>query len=249
MRPRSRRILGSHLSFARRDSSLAIAASSAISAVSQIATGGFSVAIMQVSAIRIGFHLGRGDARAAQMAMWITIGMATLISALVLFIVWPLALPICELVTVSVPVQHASAIIMAATFVGSWLGMIVQILTSGVLGGQGRTLIITLLSFGFELPASIGSVAIMVLVLKFRMPDGLLKINWVNAAVSAIELVVVGLLVLCSDWNKYARLARERQEAAQREDEAAEAAPASVEPLEAAAGGAEAQAPAAATPA
>ena len=117
---------------------LAIAASSAIAAISQISTSGFSVALTQVAAVRVGFHLGRGDARGAQMAMWIVLVGALIINLGALFLVWPLALPISRLITVSDAVQHATALIAAASFVNGGLSVFVGILTSGVLGGQGR---------------------------------------------------------------------------------------------------------------
>ena len=96
------------------------------------------------------------------------------------------------------------------------------------------TLMITILSFCFELPASIGGIVIMVVVLKWRMPDGLLRITWVNAGLALLELVIVGAIVLCGNWARYAKEARERQEAAQAE--------ATTEPLEVGAQEQEAQA-------
>ena len=62
----------------------------------------------------------------------------------------------------------------------------------------------------------------MVLVLRWRMPDGLLHITWVNAALALLELVIVGAIVLCGDWVRYAREARARQEAAEATAESSE---------------------------
>ena len=52
-----------------------------------------------------------------------------------------------------------AAELVAAAFIAAGLSQLVSIGTSGVLSGQGRTLVTTLLSFGFELPASIGGTA------------------------------------------------------------------------------------------
>jgi len=212
--------------------SLAIATSSASAAISQIATQGFAVAFTQVAAVRVGFHLGRGDGEAAKLAMGVVLVGSTLVSVVALFICWPAAEPISSLATTSEDVIHATAMMMASVFVGAGLSQVVGILTGGVLGGMGRTFIITLISFGFELPASIGGVAVMVFVLKWRMPYGLMDINWGLAAINVFELLVVGGIILCTDWAKCAREARDRQEAEEAEEAAA--APATVSPLEAA---------------
>jgi MATE family multidrug resistance protein len=209
---------------------LAIAASSAVGAVAQVASSGVSQAFIAVSAVRVGFHLGKGDSRNAQRAMWLVVIGSTIFNTILVFAFWPLNEALCSLVTSDVQVLKVAAALVAAQFVQAGLSQLVSIGTSGVLGGQGRTFIITLLSFGFELPTSIGGVAIMVYVLKWRMPDGMLKITWANAAVALLELVIVAGIVLCSDWKRYAREARARQEAAA----AADAEP-TVEPIVAAA--------------
>ena len=213
---------------------LAIAASSAVSAASQVASSGLSAAFTAVAAVRVGYHLGRGDAHAAHAAMWIIVLVSTACSLLIVFSLWPLAGPLCSLVTDDPDVRPVAATLIAASFVQAGLSQLVGIGTSGVLGGQGRTLMITILSFCFELPASIGGIVIMVVVLKWRMPDGLLRITWVNAGLALLELVIVGAIVLCGNWARYAKEARERQEAAQAE--------ATTEPLEVGAQEQEAQA-------
>ena len=215
---------------------VAIAASSAVQAAAQVASQGTAVALTAVGAVRVGYYLGAGDAHGAKMAMWIVLATSLITGLITLFVVWPLSDPIIGLVTDDDTVKPVAEALVAATFVQCVVGAIVQVLTSGVLGGQGRTLVITLISFGFELPTSIGGVAIMVLVLKWRMPDGLLNITWVNAAIGAFEMFIVGVVVLCGDWEKYAREALQRQEAARAENaanEAAAAAPSAVEPLQA----------------
>merc|ERR1712187_367999 len=62
---------------------------------------------------------------------------------------------------------------------------------------------------GIELPLSIGSVAILVMVFH----TGLVLVYWAQAAVSCFEAVICMVIFLRSDWDGYAREARERQEA------------------------------------
>ena len=58
----------------------------------------------------------------------------------------------------------------------------------GVLSGQGRTFVTALLSFGFELPVSIGGTALLVYVAKMRGPQGLLWITWAGGGFSLVEV-------------------------------------------------------------
>ena len=115
------------------------------------------------------------------------------------------------------PTVCQATTLVAAAFVGAGLAQLVSILTGGVLSGQGRTLVTTLLSFGFELPVTIGSTAIMVFVVKLRGASGILWILWLGCAISLVELLVVGLIIACSNWQRYADEARQRNEAAQAE--------------------------------
>ncbi|CAK0846554.1 unnamed protein product [Prorocentrum cordatum] len=72
---------------------------------------------------------------------------------------------------------------------------------------------------GFELPLSVGSIALFVFVFGL----GLVPVFWVQAAVSALEALVVWAIVQRSDWDALAREAQERQgQPARAEDEAAE---------------------------
>ena len=75
---------------------------------------------------------------------------------------------------------------------------------------MGRPVIATILSFGLELPLSIGGVAL--LILKFK--TNLLGVYWFQAISGGVEgLLVLGIL-LWSNWDKCADEARVRQESA-----------------------------------
>ena len=93
--------------------------------------------------------------------------------------------------------------------VGTYLNLLVSNATSGIFSGQGRPLIATILSFGLELPLSIGGVAIYILCFH----GNLVGVYWWGAIAAAIEIVIVMCLVVTSDWAKCADDARDRQEA------------------------------------
>ena len=50
--------------------------------------------------------------------------------------------------------------LVPAMLAGAYLGLMVGNITGGVFGGMGRPLLSTILSFGLELPLSIGGVAV-----------------------------------------------------------------------------------------
>lgn len=193
---------------------LAISASSAVAAATQVASSGLSAAFSACAAVRIGYHLGRGDVRASKAAMHIVVGASTASTVLIVGVLWPLRWQLCSLVTSDSTVIPVAAELVAAAFVAAGLSQLVSIGTSGVLSGQGRTVVTTLLSFGFELPASIGGTALLVFVAKLRGPQGLLWITWAGGGFSLVEVGVVAAVILLGDWSRYAREAQARQEAA-----------------------------------
>jgi hypothetical protein len=91
-------------------------------------------------------------------------------------------------------------------------------ITSGVFSGMGRPIIATILSFGLELPLSIGGVAIYILL----MHGNLLGVYWWTAISGGIEVVIVLFLLLRSDWGYWAEQAILRQELGSSEEEGEE---------------------------
>uniref|UniRef100_A0A7S2QAM7 Uncharacterized protein n=1 Tax=Zooxanthella nutricula TaxID=1333877 RepID=A0A7S2QAM7_9DINO len=71
-----------------------------------------------------------------------------------------------------------------------------------------RTVLSTFLSMGLELPLNIGSVAFLVLYVHM----GLVPVYWAQAAVSCFEMVLVLVIFARSDWERYAKDAKQRQE-------------------------------------
>ena len=98
--------------------------------------------------------------------------------------------------------------LIPAMLVGTYLNSLVSNGTSGIFSGQGRPLIATVLSFGLELPLSIGGVAIYILYFH----GNLIGVYWWGAIAAGIEVVIVLYLILKSDWGRCADEAQERQE-------------------------------------
>ena len=80
---------------------------------------------------------------------------------------------------------------------------------------MGRPIIATILSFGLELPLSIGGVAIYILV----MHGNLLGVYWLNAIIGAFEVAIVLFLLFRSNWDYWAQEAQRRQEAGTSDDD------------------------------
>lgn len=116
--------------------SLAIAASSAVAAATQVASSGLAAAFTAVAAIRIGFHLGRGDVAGARMAMWLVVCSSVVSTLLIVAVLFPLRDQLTDLVTNDPETRPLAATLVAAAFVAAGLSQLVSIGTSGVLSGQ-----------------------------------------------------------------------------------------------------------------
>jgi Na+-driven multidrug efflux pump len=190
---------------------LAIGASSAVSAVLQLLNSALVPTLSSVAGIRVGFYLGEGSGqkarRAAEVALVFGLG-CTLFSALLLLI---FGHGLLAIITDKTPVVEASVILVPAvalTIIGS---MFVQVFTQGILTSQGRPLMVTILSFCFELPLSLGSCIIIVLVIH----GTLLEVYWAEAAAVVIEAIVCIALLSKSNWRKFAHDARVRNQDAE----------------------------------
>mmetsp|Transcript_7538 Transcript_7538/g.22093 ORF Transcript_7538/g.22093 Transcript_7538/m.22093 type:complete len:583 (-) Transcript_7538:157-1905(-) len=186
----------------------AIAASSALSTVTIPWSGTLSATTGMVSAIRVGYHLGRGDGEAARKVAWIVLCFITIANVIVAGFFLPLSDRILNISTDDKDVLSLGAVIVPAMLVGTYLNLIVGNITSGVFSGMGRPVIATILSFGLELPLSIGGVALYIL----RYHGDLLGVYWVQAGIGGFEALVVVLIMFASDWRKCADETRRRQE-------------------------------------
>lgn len=85
--------------------------------------------------------------------------------------------------------------------------MLNSLCTGGVFSGQGRQLLVTVLSFFVDIPLSIGGVAVVILYFH----ADLLDVYLYGMAAALLELAIAYGFIFASDWAKYAREAQERQ--------------------------------------
>jgi len=187
---------------------LPIAASSALSTVSIPWSGTMSATSCTVSGVRVGYHLGRGDANAARKSSWIVLHFITVLTLVMVVVFLLFKRDILDISTDDENVLNLASTVVPAMLVACYLNLLVGNITSGVFSGMGRPFIATLLSLGLELPLSIGGVAVYILYYH----GNLLGVYWWGAIAGAIELVIVILIFLRSDWDKCVRDAKRRQE-------------------------------------
>jgi len=172
-------------------------------------TGALTPTLAAVGGIRCGFYLGSGNAERAKDASWMCLTLNFVIVAAVSVIVLPLRHQVMGAVTSDDSVIGVGATLLAPVLLSAFASTFVAVGTGGVLTSQGRPTMVTVLSLLFEIPLSLGAVAVVVLM--FHV--GVAEVFWVQGAVMLVEAVVVGELVRRSDWEKYAREAQARQQA------------------------------------
>eukprot|EP00978_Attheya_sp_CCMP212_P026583 scaffold87686_cov48-Attheya_sp.AAC.2 len=186
----------------------AIAASSALSTVTIPWSGTLSATTCTISSVRVGYHLGRGNAEAARKSAFLVIHFITFVTVIMAVFFLPLRNSILEIATDDADVLSLGTILIPAMLVGTYLNLLVGNITSGVFSGMGRPIIATVLSFGFELPMSIGGVALY--ILKFH--GDLIGVYWLQAITGGIEALVVICILSASNWQTCVNEARRRQE-------------------------------------
>lgn len=187
---------------------LAIAASAAATALTQIFTGGLAAALNAVCGIRVGFHLGQGHGQSARRSALMIFLFSFFSVALIAVLLLPFGTQAVSIMTSDPEVVELAAQLLPPVLLNTFAGLIVECNTGGVFTSQGRTLLSTFLSMGVELPLNIGSVAFLVLYVRM----GLVPVYWAQAAVSCLELVLVLVIFMRSDWERYAKDAKLRQE-------------------------------------
>jgi len=186
----------------------AIATSSALSTVSIPWSGTISATSCTISSIRVGYHLGRGNGDFAQKSSWLMIHFITVVNILMSIIFITFRKSILKIATDDDDILSRGTALIPAMLVGTYLNLLVSNITSGVFSGMGRPLIATILSFGFELPLSIGGVALYIL----KYHGDLLGVYWFQAISGGVEALVVIIILSVSNWQKCANEARLRQE-------------------------------------
>ena len=103
--------------------------------------------------------------------------------------------------------QLASELLVPITLNFLFAGA-VSTVNGGILASQGRTYLSAVMVMLFELPLSLGSIA--VLVLAFHVDVHV--VYWVQAGITFLEAIIVLILISRSDWDKYAEDARARNQ-------------------------------------
>jgi MATE family multidrug resistance protein len=188
---------------------LAIATSSAMSTVTVPWSGTLSATTWTVSSVRVGYHLGRGDGHAAKKTTWIVLHFITIVNILMAVLFVPLKTDILEIATDDPDILSLGSVLVPAVLIGTYLNSLVGNITSGVFSGMGRPLIATILSFGLELPLSIGGTALLILYFK----TNLLGVYWFQALSGGFEALILFGILAMSNWNKCAEETQARQEA------------------------------------
>ena len=83
--------------------------------------------------------------------------------AVIVAVVLPLAWQTVSLTTSDSIVVKNAARVLPAGLIATLLGVLNSLCTGGVFSGQGRQLLVTVLSFFVDIPLSIGGVAVVVL--------------------------------------------------------------------------------------
>ena len=152
--------------------------------------------------------VGRGNGDFAQKSSWLVILFISFVTALMSIFFMSFRESILNIATDDDDIISRGSDLIPAMLIGTYLNLLVSNITSGVFSGMGRPIIATILSFGFELPLSIGGVALY--ILKFH--GNLLGVYWFQAISGGLEALVVIIILSVSNWQKYANEVILRQE-------------------------------------
>lgn len=186
---------------------VAIAASAAASAATMVLTGALSPTMSMLAGKQVGYYLGKNKPVCANRVAKLSLFLGASVTGALSVVTLIFARPIIGVVTDSKSVEDPAVEILPAVMLNLLASIIVSIATQGILTSQGRTKIVTFLSMGFELPLSVGSTALLVIVFK----ASLTQVFWAQAAVTILEAVVILMILGRSDWRKYAEDAQDRQ--------------------------------------
>ena len=188
----------------------AVAATTAVSTATMVWSGAVNAMFTMVIAVRVGFHLGRGDGAAARDSFWLATALVFAVLAVIVAATLPCSNAVVGLTTSDTTVVRDGARVLPAALVATLLGVLNSLCTGGVFSGQGRQSLVAALSFCLDIPLSIGGVAALVLLVKGAR---LLDVYWYQTAAALVELLVAYAFVFASDWKKYANDALARQAA------------------------------------
>ena len=188
----------------------AVAATTAVSTATVMWSGAVNAMFSMVIAVRVGFHLGRGDGHAARKSFWLATAVASFVLAAFVAAVAPLASRVTEATTSDTVVARNGARVLPAALFATLFGVLNSLCTGGVFSGQGRQSLTFCLSFFVDIPLSVGGVAAVVLLVKRA---SLLNVYEWQTCAALLELLIAYAFIVSSDWGKYAEEAKARQRA------------------------------------
>ena len=188
----------------------AVAATAAVSTATVMWSGAINAMFSMVIAVRVGFHLGRGDGDAARRSFWLATAVAFAVLSAFVAAVAPSATRVAELTTSDAVVARNGARVLPAALLATLFGVLNSLCTGGVFSGQGRQSLTFCLSFFVDIPLSVGGVAAVVLLVKRA---SLLNVYEWQTCAALLELLIAYAFIVSSDWGKYAEEAKARQRA------------------------------------
>jgi len=186
----------------------AVAATTAVSTATVVWAGAINAMFSMVIAVRVGYHLGRGDGAAARGSFWLATAIVFSMLAVLVAVILPFSYQVVSLTTSDATVVHNAARVFPAGLIATLLSVLNSLCTSGVFSGQGRQMLVTVLSFFVDIPLSIGGVAVIILVFHARE---LLDVYLYGVCAALLELAIAYAFIFASNWNKYAQEAQARQ--------------------------------------
>ena len=172
--------------------------------------GAVNAMFSMVVAVRVGYHLGRGDGAAARDSFWVSTALVFGVLACVAACVLPFTSETVGLTTSDGTVVRNAARVLPAALAATILGVLNSLCTGGVFSGQGRQMLVTFLSFAVDIPLSIGGVAVVVLCVRGATLE---DVYLYQVAAALVELMIAYVFIFKSDWRRLSEEALARQRA------------------------------------
>ncbi|CAE7201595.1 slc47a1 [Symbiodinium sp. CCMP2456] len=162
------------------------------------------ITFSSMTAIRVGMKLGKGAAKEAAQTAWLCLGTQAALTALFAAVALPLRKEFMSLMTNDPQIRQLASELLVPITLNFLFAGAVSTVNGGILASQGRTYLSAVMVMLFELPLSLGTIAILVLAFHVDVH----VVYWVQAGVTFVEAVIVLLIISRSDWDKYAEDAR-----------------------------------------
>jgi len=199
-----------------------LSSSSAAAQATEPITVCLLITFSSMTAIRVGMKLGKGAGKEAAQTAWLCLGTQAALTALFAAVSLPLRKEFMSLMTNDPQIRQLASELLVPITLNFLFAGAVSTVNGGILASQGRTYLSAVVVMLFELPLSLGTIAILVLAFHVDVH----VVYWVQAGVTFVEAVIVLLIISRSDWDKYAEDARARNQMmrqASDQDDSAEA--------------------------